>query len=276
MVASRQIVIPFYGGSGRQCGHGFGALAQVFWSTAIPFLLNYIVPAAKRVGTYLLEFYVPENADVDAGGKIFETAAKTVGRQTLSKHWGGVSRKKSASRVLPTKPTRQTSVAKRHLYKYFSIIMSSNFRYQPFLAVSGNIGGIFQWLTISCRPTNKISILLPHSMETALSFNFKRIRTFTLIRDRGTWLWNWNCQSRGYGTNNSKEVKKEHKDETKTDVETEEEQEASVPLVDQVNNSWHFFSTVEVYINNQQNYNSNGLYAHKSYISNNFKGAISE
>ena len=33
---------------------------------------------------------------------------------------------------------------------------------------------------------------------------------------------------------------------------------------------------MEVYINNQQIYNSNGLYAHKSYISVNFKAAISE
>ena len=31
-----------------------------------------------------------------------------------------------------------------------------------------------------------------------------------------------------------------------------------------------------MYINNQQIYNSNGFYAHKSYISNNFKAAISE
>ena len=31
-----------------------------------------------------------------------------------------------------------------------------------------------------------------------------------------------------------------------------------------------------MYINNQQIYNSNGLYAHKSCFSNNFKGAISE
>ena len=31
-----------------------------------------------------------------------------------------------------------------------------------------------------------------------------------------------------------------------------------------------------MYINNQQIYNSNGLYAHKSHISNNFKGVISE
>ena len=33
---------------------------------------------------------------------------------------------------------------------------------------------------------------------------------------------------------------------------------------------------MEVYINNQQIYNSNGLYAQKSYISNNFKAAISK
>ena len=36
------------------------------------------------------------------------------------------------------------------------------------------------------------------------------------------------------------------------------------------------FSNAEVYINNQQIYNSNGLYAHKFYISNNFKAATSE
>ena len=36
------------------------------------------------------------------------------------------------------------------------------------------------------------------------------------------------------------------------------------------------FSNVEVYINNQQTYISIGIYAYKSYISNNFKAAISE
>ena len=36
------------------------------------------------------------------------------------------------------------------------------------------------------------------------------------------------------------------------------------------------FSNVEVYINNQQIHNSIGIYAHKCYISNNFKAAISE
>ena len=54
-------------------------------------------------------------------------------------------------------------------------------------------------------------------------------------------------------------------------------EEGAIPFVTHVNNILHsIFSNVEVYINNQQIYNSNGLYAHKSYISNNFKGAISE
>ena len=44
-----------------------------------------------------------------------------------------------------------------------------------------------------------------------------------------------------------------------------------------MNNILHsIFSNVEVYINNQQIYKSNGLYSNNSYISNNYKGAISE
>ena len=57
----------------------------------------------------------------------------------------------------------------------------------------------------------------------------------------------------------------------------QQEQGAPVPLVTHVENILHtFFPNVEVYINNQQSYNSNILYAHKSYISNNFKWAIAE
>ena len=82
---------------------------------------------------------------------------------------------------------------------------------------------------------------------------------------------------RGYETYSNKEVKKEHKEEAKAEEEETAEEEAPVPLVTHVNNILHsIFSNVEVYINNQQIYNSNGLYAHKSYISNNFKGAISK
>ena len=88
-------------------------------------------------------------------------------------------------------------------------------------------------------------------------------------------------KGRGYDTYESKEKKKEHKDEsvvfTEAGTDDSDEEEEEVARVTYVNNIMHsIFSNVEVYINNQQIYNSNGLYAHKSYISNNFKGAITE
>ena len=83
-------------------------------------------------------------------------------------------------------------------------------------------------------------------------------------------------RGRGYETYNSKEVKKEHKEQTEADAEKTAE-DAPVPPVTHVNDKLHsIFCNVEVFINNQQIYNSNGLYAHKTYNSNNFKGAISE
>ena len=81
-------------------------------------------------------------------------------------------------------------------------------------------------------------------------------------------------------TIHTKVRKKEHKDESVVFIETgddEEEEQEEVARVTYVNNIMHsIFSNVEVYINNQQIYTSNGFYAHKSYISNNFKAAISE
>ena len=85
-------------------------------------------------------------------------------------------------------------------------------------------------------------------------------------------------KGRGYDSYESKE-KKEHKDESVvfTETGTDEEEQEEVSRVTYVNNIMHsIFSNVEVYINNQQIYNSNGLYAHKSCISNNLKAAIFE
>ena len=116
MVASRQVEIPYSRGVGRQRGRGFGALAQVIARTAIPFLRKYIVPAAKRVGADLLEFAVPEIAEVVSGRMKFKTAAKSVGRQTLRKQLGSGSRKRTASRVIPTKPAKQISRSQRDIF----------------------------------------------------------------------------------------------------------------------------------------------------------------
>ena len=85
-------------------------------------------------------------------------------------------------------------------------------------------------------------------------------------------------KGREYDTYESKEKKKEHKEESVVFTEIgDDEKEDEVARVTYVNNIMHsIISNVEVYINNQQIYKSNGLYGHKSYILNNFKGAINE
>ena len=61
----------------------------------------------------------------------------------------------------------------------------------------------------------------------------------------------------GYETYNTKEVKKEHKEEAKAEEEETAEEEAPDLLVTHVNNILHsILSNAEVYINNQQFYNS--------------------
>ena len=157
--------------------------------------------------------------------------------------------------------------------------MSSNFWYQTFVAVSGNLGGkvpvvddVLSSHEQEIYPTTSLD-------ENWIEFEFQTDRNYYVdLRQTYLALKLKLVKIRGYETYNSKEVKKEHKEEAKAEAEeTVEEEEALVPLVTHVNNILHsIFSNVEVYINNQQIYNSNGLYAHKSFISNNFKGAIFE
>ena len=120
ILASKQVEIPYYRGVGRQRGRGFGAIAQVIGRTAIPFLRKYIVPAAKRVGADLLEFAVSEIAEVVSGRKNFKTAAKSVEEQTLEKQLGEGSKKRTASRVIPPKSTKQISQSRRDIFTNFS------------------------------------------------------------------------------------------------------------------------------------------------------------
>ena len=81
----------------------------------------------------------------------------------------------------------------------------------------------------------------------------------------------------GYESYNTEQLKKEHKQEAKMDEEETVEEHAPVLLVTHVNNIMHSIcSIVELYNNSQQIHNSNGLSAHKSFISNNLNGAISE
>ena len=115
MVASRQVEILFHRGIGRQRGLGLGELAQVFGRTAVPFLRNYIVPAAKHVDSDLMEFAAPEFAEVVSGRKEIETAAQSAGRQTQRKHLGSVSRKRTSSGVIPPNSAKRP-VGRKEIY----------------------------------------------------------------------------------------------------------------------------------------------------------------
>ena len=126
MVFSRQVEIPFYRGIGRQRGQGFGALAQVIGRTAFLFLRKYIVPAAKRVGSDLLEFAAPEIADVATGGKNFQTAAKSVGEN----NWVVVAEKKCKQSHSNKICKTIQSVARRHFKKLFSLTVAIVFWYK--------------------------------------------------------------------------------------------------------------------------------------------------
>ena len=154
----------------------------------------------------------------------------------------------------------------------------SNFRYQPFVAVSVNLGGkvpvvddVFSSHEQEIYPTTSLD-------ENCIEFEFQTDRNFYVdLRQMYLALKLKLVRGRGYETYNTKEVKREHKEEAKAEEEETVEEDAPVPLFTHVNNILlSIFSNVEVYINNQQIYISNGLYAHKSCFSNNFKGTISE
>ena len=81
---------------------------------------NYIVPAEKRVGADLLEFAVPEIAEVVNGRNIFKTAGQSMARQNLRKQLGDGSRKRTASRVFPTKSAKQISRSRRDIFTNIS------------------------------------------------------------------------------------------------------------------------------------------------------------
>ena len=72
------------------------------------------------MGADLLDFAVPEIADVVHGRENFKTAAKNVGRQTLRKQLGSGSSKRSASRVIPTKSAKQTSRSLKDVFTNIS------------------------------------------------------------------------------------------------------------------------------------------------------------
>ena len=170
----------------------------------------------------------------------------------------------------------------RHAEIYsLTLRRENNFRYQPNVAVSGNLGGKVP--VVDDVLSSHEQKIYPTELlyKNCIDFEFQTDRNYYVdLRQSYLALKVKLVEGRGYDTHKSKEAKKEHKNEkqpTEAAANDEEDDTNSVPLLTYVNNNMRsIFSSVEVYINNQQIYNSNGLYAHKSYFSNNFKGAISE
>ena len=145
------------------------------------------------------------------------------------------------------------------------------------MAVSRNLGGKVPVADVDLlsheqeiyRTTSLDENCIEFEFQTDRIYNVDLTQTYLALKLKPV-------RGRGYETYNIKEVKKEHKEEVKAEEEETAEEEP-VRLVTHVNNILHpFFPNFEVYINKQQIYNSNGLYADKAYISNNFKQAISE
>ena len=132
MVASRQVGVPFCGGFGRQRGGRFRALAQDIGRTAISILRKYSVTPAKLIVADLLEFAAPEIAEVVIGRKNFTTAAKCVARQTLRKQSGSGSRKKTASRLIPTKSAKKPFCRQETFLQTFVINHGEHFTVPTF------------------------------------------------------------------------------------------------------------------------------------------------
>ena len=264
MLASRQVETPYYRGVGRQKGMGFEALAQVIGRTAFPFLREYITPAAKGIVADMLEFAAPEIGEI----KSFESAAKSVGKQTLEKRLGeGSCRltggKKTEENLLNNPVGREETFLQTFLIHH----VKRQFSVPTFVAVSGNLGGkvpVVDNVLSSHEQENYPTTSLD---ENWIEFEFQKYRNFYGgLRQSFLALKLKFVKGRGYDTYESKEKKKEHRDEsvvfTKTGTDDEDEE---VGRVTYLNNIMHsLFSNVEVYNNNQQIYISSGLYAHKS------------
>ena len=99
--------------------------------------------------------------------------------------------------------------------------------------------------------------------EICMEFEFQSDRNYYVdLRESFLALKLKFVKGRGYDTYESKEKKNEHKDESVvfSETGTDDEEEEEVARVTYVNNILHsIFSNVEVYINNQQIHNSNGL-----------------
>ena len=159
----------------------------------------------------------------------------------------------------------------------------NNFRYHSFVAVS-RISGVKVPVVDNVLSSHEQEIYpTTYLDENSIEFEFQTDRNvYVNLRRTYFAMKNKLVRRPGLDTYKTTEKKKERKEDTvffetgDDDVEFLEEDEG-VPQITHVNNILHsIFSNAELYNNNRQTYNSEGLHAHKSHISNNFKTTLSD
>ena len=127
----------------------------------------------------------------------------------------------------------------------------NNFRYQPYVAVTGNLGGevpvaddVLSSHEQQIYPTTSLD-------ENSIEFEFQTDRNYYVdLQQSYLALKVKLVKGRGYDTHKSKEAQKEHKNEeqpTEAAANDEEDDTNSVPLLTYVNNNIHsIFCKVEV------------------------------
>ena len=118
--------------------------------------------------------------------------------------------------------------------------MSSNFRYQIFVAVSGNLGGKVPVADVVLSSHEQEIYPTTSLNENCKEFEFQTDRNWYVdLRQTYLALEPKFVRARGYETYHTKEVKKEHKEEVEAEEEETTEEDAPVPLATHVNNILH-------------------------------------
>ena len=159
----------------------------------------------------------------------------------------------------------------------------NNFRYQPSVTVSDNPGVEVQVLDNVLSSHEQENYPTTSLDENCFEFDFQTDRNIYVVL-RQTFLAIKIKLVKGRGFDTYKTTKKKKGAQRRhcffetgdDDVELIGEVEG-VPHITHVNNILHSISSnAKLYINNHQIYNSNGLYAHKSHISKNFKSTLTD
>ena len=138
---------------------------------------------------------------------------------------------------------------------------NNNFLYHPIVAVSGSLGGKVP-IVDNVLSSHEQEIYATTSLdENCIEFEFQTDRNYCVDWRQSFLALKLNFSKDVVTINTSVKKKKEHKDESVvfTETGTDDGEEEEVARVTYVNNKMHsVFSNVEVYINNQQIYNSKG------------------